>query len=79
MGDRILSEEETYAWYYKTGPEPMAGELAGAKGEPMTVILLNGYSIIRPSKFMPLYPTTFRVPQRSSFVQWSVVNAGMHS
>ena len=40
---------------YKSSQEPVAGKFTGTKGKPVTPILLNGYRIELPSKFVYLY------------------------
>lgn len=40
-----VPQGKTHAWYWKPGQEPMAGEFTGQRGEPITIILLNGRSV----------------------------------
>lgn len=50
--------EEMHALCYKSGQEPMAGELPEPKGEFTAIILLNGHSTELSSKpvfFLPMY------------------------
>lgn len=42
---RPVPQEETHAWYYKTGQEPIVWKLTGLRGEPTIIVLLIGQSI----------------------------------
>lgn len=48
--------EEMHALCYKSGQEPMAGELPEPKGELTAIILLNGHSTELSSKLVSSYP-----------------------
>lgn len=50
------SQKETHSWFWKSGQEPMVGELTGPQGEPTTIILLSEHSIKIPPKFLFVYP-----------------------
>lgn len=55
MDLRAFPQENAQVEYHQFQQAPTVGDFTGLRDELTTIVLLNGYSIKLPSKFIPLH------------------------
>lgn len=58
---KACSTERAHTWYYKPDQKPKAREITEPKGEPASVILLNGHVFKESPTYICLHPQTWAV------------------